>query len=534
MPQSDRRPRVSTRVPTYTYGPPSTKSPASDSGRRRPARVVTSQSPQSPVVGSPKRMAARQVASAFPMGTTFDANDKAPEDRMQTGCRTHRPSDNIKDMFDAYDSVVRGTIHIEGVNYSKYESCKDRPERVNGFLDAIKDDIISEVGNGVRREDIKLRVYPGAIKTVVLHYDENAVGTAAHRDPRLVDAEWSLKIDYGIRAKDSMRQQNIAMALYGALTSRYGFSDGKTQNAYKKFIDRGATDISKIVIAKPPEEQAQPQILQSQPQQQRLVSSPQRNPSARPLIAQPLPQPQQSIQHVNDTSHIGMPQQVMPQPVHQQPIIQQQPVHQMPTFASMPVQHHNPPVQMQHSIPAPIPQPRQQVQSRVIHQPPLIVLPRHEAMETVFASHTTPASHRTHIPAPDYSQSNPRQTKPSITPTRSVGRPTPPAPVPGFTRTNGVVTDESFGHLGAPQAPFNADRDRELARLSDEIHRERMKLRGDAPRSYSPQSPDKYYHDTFRNIQQDVRRHKDNRGNRVKRHDTDSEFSDTHYVTTEF
>ena len=242
----------------------------------------------------------------------FDDNDRAPEDRF-TGqqCRAPQRS-GVADMFDTYDNVVRGTFHIEGVNYSKYEACKDIPERSNGFTDAVKDDIISEVGNGVRREDIKLRIYPGAIKTVVLHYDEE--GTK--QDPRLVDAEWNLKVDYGIRARDAQRQQNIAMALFSAFTSSYGFSDGKTKFAYKRTIDRHVADVQKIRITRlPPEEGeqngqrvigmggmggmsggglGQGQVGQVLPQQQpgfRPAVSPPR-PQAR-LHAMPIPAPQQ-------------------------------------------------------------------------------------------------------------------------------------------------------------------------------------------------------------------------------------------------
>ncbi|KAJ9473085.1 hypothetical protein DIPPA_33165 [Diplonema papillatum] len=333
----------------------------------------------------------------------FDINDRAPEDRYQPNCHAAMgkgQQSSITDGFGMYDPVVRGTLHVDGVNYSRYEACKDKPERVGGFLDALKDDLISEVGNGVRREDIRLRVYPGAIKTVVLHYDDESPVRESSRtlrqavgDPRLVDAEWSLKVDYGIRAKDPQRQHNVAVALFSALTSPHGFADGKTQGAYRRFIDPTTADVGKIVITRPLDD----------------------NTTAAPAVqpADTYCQPPPAWQ--NSTPNTTYPQS------------------------------HQPP-------PGPSP----------IAPAPLDYSQRFQSYQ---GNHQS-AQYSVSTAAPQYSS----RTAPGYANGQCVPVHCYPNPGPGSPSVYNAGT------------PYDVQRDLELARLSDEIHRERMKLRYEQPR----------------------------------------------------
>eukprot|EP00662_Eupelagonemidae_sp_cell21_P053204 gene53204-16229_t len=97
------------------------------------------------------------------------------------GREAEQPDAQQRD-FDRYDHVVRGSITVDGVNYAKYEQVRERDEGARArFLDAVKDDFISEVGS---------------IKAVVLHYDAPA-SDARHGGPSLVDAEWSINTHRG-------------------------------------------------------------------------------------------------------------------------------------------------------------------------------------------------------------------------------------------------------------------------------------------------------------------------------------------------
>eukprot|EP01064_Diplonema_japonicum_P017478 TRINITY_DN2559_c6_g1_i1.p1 TRINITY_DN2559_c6_g1~~TRINITY_DN2559_c6_g1_i1.p1 ORF type:complete len:448 (+),score=52.98 TRINITY_DN2559_c6_g1_i1:42-1346(+) len=180
----------------------------------------------------------------------YDSYDKAPEDRLQLG-QVATPE------FDATAPVVRGNFCIENVNYSTYEAHrKEKPHYAEKFIDALKDDIISEVGNGVRKDDVVLRVSPGAVKTVVLQYDEGTPqeiqsGEWVPEDPKLVNAEWDITVDYAIRARTTNRQQRVAAAMYQALSCNEGLSTYKTKHAYVKWLDPVYGDPYRLVIRKP-------------------------------------------------------------------------------------------------------------------------------------------------------------------------------------------------------------------------------------------------------------------------------------------
>ena len=116
--------------------------------------------------------------------------------------------------------------------------------------------MISEVGNGIRRDDIALRVYPGAVKTVVLQYDEGtprriAAGTWKPADPKLMNAEWCFTVDYALRARSGARQQRMATAMYNALSSAHGLSTYKTAQAYVKWLDPTYGDPQRVSIQRP-------------------------------------------------------------------------------------------------------------------------------------------------------------------------------------------------------------------------------------------------------------------------------------------
>eukprot|EP01060_Flectonema_neradi_P030633 TRINITY_DN449_c13_g1_i1.p1 TRINITY_DN449_c13_g1~~TRINITY_DN449_c13_g1_i1.p1 ORF type:complete len:332 (+),score=75.06 TRINITY_DN449_c13_g1_i1:293-1288(+) len=190
------------------------------------------------------------ASNNFATLTCYDDHDKAPEDRLKIAL-------NATPEFDASAAVVRGTLSIDGVNYSTFEAHKkDKPHYTERFLDSLREDIISEVGNGVRKEDILLKVYPGSVKTVVLHYDEGtpqqiARGDWKPEDPKLVNADWSFTVDYAIRARNNTRQQRIATAMYQVLSSDEGLNTYKTRHAYVKWLDPTYGDPRRVAIRRP-------------------------------------------------------------------------------------------------------------------------------------------------------------------------------------------------------------------------------------------------------------------------------------------
>eukprot|EP01060_Flectonema_neradi_P010192 TRINITY_DN17305_c0_g1_i1.p1 TRINITY_DN17305_c0_g1~~TRINITY_DN17305_c0_g1_i1.p1 ORF type:complete len:476 (+),score=83.99 TRINITY_DN17305_c0_g1_i1:210-1430(+) len=273
------------------------------------SRPAHGRKPSGKGVAIPASAIPNTVANLISKG--FDTFDRAPEDRVNPQCE--RQMDPVSAFFGPYEPVVRGSLHIEGVNYAKYEAHKHRAKHVVPFLDALRDDIISEVGNGVRREDILLQIFPGAIKAVVLHYNKIEIDDQRDdgeypliNDPKLVDAEWSVKCDYAIRARDVQRQQNIAIAIYTALGSEETFSTHKMSQVYRRLFDPNNKDDIRIV--RPPDLQAgagqqsyQTPQQQQQQQQPRLIMSPQRNTAVpSPYIPQThriVDQQQQQQQH---------------------------------------------------------------------------------------------------------------------------------------------------------------------------------------------------------------------------------------------
>eukprot|EP01061_Rhynchopus_euleeides_P017352 TRINITY_DN2883_c0_g1_i2.p1 TRINITY_DN2883_c0_g1~~TRINITY_DN2883_c0_g1_i2.p1 ORF type:complete len:447 (+),score=77.08 TRINITY_DN2883_c0_g1_i2:192-1532(+) len=260
------------------------RSPRASSDSGKSTGSTRSKTPRSKrhAQGSVKQpVAAALLPAKLP---SYDSSDKGPEDRLDQRAQCNSWFNEVRHAgFSVYDPLVKGVMIIEGVNYSLYEAAKEVPRRVEAFHESLKEDLISEVGNGVRPEDIVLRVIPGQIKTVVLHYDTNDKPRGAERHhPQLVDAEWCMKVDYVLRTRDVQRQQNVAMALYTAFTGQDGFTGSKARSAYCRTIDPSC-DYRKVLFSKPKDEPAQ------QPQQpcapcQPALSSPPRPPAALPIV----------------------------------------------------------------------------------------------------------------------------------------------------------------------------------------------------------------------------------------------------------
>eukprot|EP00662_Eupelagonemidae_sp_cell21_P022254 gene22254-8088_t len=67
----------------------------------------------------------------------------------------------IRTRGGAQAPIVRGSLRIEGVDFSKYEAQKGDTDVRRGLTSALRDDIIAEAGCGLLREDILLRLTPG-------------------------------------------------------------------------------------------------------------------------------------------------------------------------------------------------------------------------------------------------------------------------------------------------------------------------------------------------------------------------------------
>eukprot|EP00659_Diplonema_papillatum_P020688 gene20688-31879_t len=238
------------------------RSSSRDSKRRRRRRSSSRVVPESELnnSGTVKRRTAEDVLAArrrfwnedTKLIDAYDHHDRAPEDRL------HGVGASLSE-FEQGSAVVRGTLSIEGVNYSTFEAHKkDKPYYAERFLDALRDDIISEVGSGVRREDVVLKVFPGAVKTLVLQYDEGTPrrirnGTWKPADPKVLNADWSISVDYAIRARNAASQQRIAMLMFRALTEENGsMTTHKTRHAYVKWLDPTYGDPRRLVVCKPP------------------------------------------------------------------------------------------------------------------------------------------------------------------------------------------------------------------------------------------------------------------------------------------
>ena len=194
---------------------------------------------------TPTRSAGSSGRQEFP---SFDQRDRAPEDRRgaQAGYSSSlRSSETVPNPHN--QTLVRGSLRLEGVDFSKYEGLKDQPDLQRMLTTALRDDLISEGGNGVTREDILLRLSPGPIRTVVLdyhHHGDRRSGSAG-KAPSLVDAEWCMDVEYAISTRSEQAQANIAHALYDSLSSGRMHLKS-TRNAYVRYVHPEAADPHKI------------------------------------------------------------------------------------------------------------------------------------------------------------------------------------------------------------------------------------------------------------------------------------------------
>eukprot|EP01065_Artemidia_motanka_P051143 TRINITY_DN8925_c0_g1_i1.p1 TRINITY_DN8925_c0_g1~~TRINITY_DN8925_c0_g1_i1.p1 ORF type:complete len:318 (+),score=81.36 TRINITY_DN8925_c0_g1_i1:70-1023(+) len=213
-------------------------------GERRPAALGVLRKGGMPYP-APKRQPAKAPVPSLQRRRGFDQHDLAPEDRLDLA-KLAKP-DPVFSVFGPYAPVVRGSLVLHGVNYAKYEALRGKAAARVRFLDALREDLISEVGNGVRKEDILLNVLPGEIRSVVLSY-----GGGEGPAPQLLDADWDLAVAYAIRARDVRRQNNVAVALYTALTTAEGFRCDCTRRCYVEFVDPEHGDCSKVYATVPP------------------------------------------------------------------------------------------------------------------------------------------------------------------------------------------------------------------------------------------------------------------------------------------
>eukprot|EP01062_Namystynia_karyoxenos_P056111 TRINITY_DN4705_c0_g1_i1.p1 TRINITY_DN4705_c0_g1~~TRINITY_DN4705_c0_g1_i1.p1 ORF type:complete len:405 (+),score=73.89 TRINITY_DN4705_c0_g1_i1:78-1292(+) len=215
--------------------------------------------------GSPAEDALEGAAPRMPLRTaSFDSRDLAPEDAFQKASAhvAHAPPP----AFDPYAPVVRCGLRLEGVNFARVEAAKGRRVQLERFLDALRDDIIAEVGNGVRREDILFRVTPGEIRHVVLSFEDSPkppLGGTEKRahlrssedssrsgrsskgvagevpEPKLLDADWAVLVDCAIRCRSVTSQRTVAQSLYNALAE--GLVVAQTREVYLREIDPQAS-----------------------------------------------------------------------------------------------------------------------------------------------------------------------------------------------------------------------------------------------------------------------------------------------------
>eukprot|EP00755_Sulcionema_specki_P026375 Sspe_Gene.85484::Locus_56239_Transcript_1_1_Confidence_1.000_Length_1240::g.85484::m.85484 len=207
----------------------------SGSRRRSPSRRSSRSPPRSPRPPHPRGEYSDQRSPQA--RRLYDDRDRAPEDRYCPNGAVG--SDGIPhDVFSPYDPIVRGTFLIDGVNFSKFEASRDRPQARKAFTTALRDDIITCVGQGVRRSDIILRASPGPINGVVLEYDTRS---RHPESPALVDADWCMEIEYAIRARDAVAQQRIAQCLFESLCEPGGLDLYESRVAWAEYIDNRPT-----------------------------------------------------------------------------------------------------------------------------------------------------------------------------------------------------------------------------------------------------------------------------------------------------
>ncbi|KAJ9455626.1 hypothetical protein DIPPA_14557 [Diplonema papillatum] len=185
----------------------------------------------------------------------FDGKDKAPEDRLTGFSRCSNVNGNWPyntGLVSLDDLIIKGTFHIVGVNYARYETAKSNPELIYKFQKAICQDILAEVGSGAVTQDVILKLTPGAIENVVLNYSKKPTpDLPLPPNPELADATWRIKVDYVIKARNHRAQHNIASAMFNALTTEYNIGS-RTGAAYVRYLDptHSADDVQ---IVLPPE-----------------------------------------------------------------------------------------------------------------------------------------------------------------------------------------------------------------------------------------------------------------------------------------
>eukprot|EP01062_Namystynia_karyoxenos_P048634 TRINITY_DN3707_c1_g2_i1.p1 TRINITY_DN3707_c1_g2~~TRINITY_DN3707_c1_g2_i1.p1 ORF type:complete len:819 (+),score=144.23 TRINITY_DN3707_c1_g2_i1:77-2533(+) len=235
----------------------------------RPAGQSPRRGPIPPPMGAVKQASPKAQRSVRPRapdpqpaGIHYDPRDRAPEDRSPRAAGPHDPGFWMP--FGNFEHVVRGSLQIEGVNYARFEQAKGEDEAaITDFFDALADDLIAVVGSRVRREDVRFRAFPGVIKTVTLHYGDMLAPRpprgSPERDPRLVDAEWGLNVDYAVRAEDQASQRNIAMSIFNALSSPQGFPGQRAQAIYAQRID-GSPETARPLAITAPDRRVEPRI----------------------------------------------------------------------------------------------------------------------------------------------------------------------------------------------------------------------------------------------------------------------------------
>eukprot|EP00756_Hemistasia_phaeocysticola_P004703 Hpha_TRINITY_DN12964_c0_g1::TRINITY_DN12964_c0_g1_i1::g.164485::m.164485 len=212
-----------------------------------PSRPLAPPRSQAKGAWSPPQQGSPRVMRDSGPATAFDHRDRAPEDRQESSILSTSAMDAgsqwgwLNAYFSPYDHLVRGSILVDGVNYSAYEAARGKADHKQKALDkALKSDLISEVGCGLMDSDIAVRVSPGAIKSVVLHYEEAS-------SPLLVDADWSIKVDYAMRLRDATLQQAAGAAIYRALTGPYGLHLQHLRSAYASLDPARAGEVGRLV-----------------------------------------------------------------------------------------------------------------------------------------------------------------------------------------------------------------------------------------------------------------------------------------------
>ena len=218
-------------------------SPDGKERRRRSSRSRSrSQSPgRAPEGFSVSKSTPHSATTTDKAYPSFDPRDQAPED---VG---HGKTDYTRGPLDPNAPLVRGSLRLEGVNFAKYEGAKADPDRQRAFTSALRDDLISEAGNGLVREDILLRITPGPIKTVILDYNGGKQSDGQPGPPSLVDAEWCIDCEYAIAARDEERQVSIARTIFESLTGGDLRMDS-TRKAYTRYLNPEHPDSASIRV----------------------------------------------------------------------------------------------------------------------------------------------------------------------------------------------------------------------------------------------------------------------------------------------